>query len=188
MAEYGGEHQGFGRQGRGWQRGRPEHEGEYLGYGRERFGWDWERGRSASEGDHPEYDRAGWDRERSGRDGGQYGREGASGAGGPYAGRGPKGYQRSDARIHEDVCDRLTDHPQIDASEIEVEVQHGEVTLTGTVDSRYVKRLAEDVAETVSGVTDVHNRLRVAQGQRGMPGQPSGRNHTLEHDRTARTV
>lgn len=42
---------------------------------------------------------------------------------GPHAGRGPKGYQRSDERIREDVCDRLTEHPAIDASEIEVEVK-----------------------------------------------------------------
>jgi osmotically-inducible protein OsmY len=80
-------------------------------------------------------------------------------------GRGPKGYRRSDERIHEDVCDCLTDHPEVDASEIEVEVHHGEVTLAGTVESRYAKRLAEDIAEAVSGVHDVHNRLRVVPRQ-----------------------
>jgi BON domain-containing protein len=81
---------------------------------------------------------------------------------GRYAGRGPKGYQRSDERIREDVCLRLTDHPEIDATEIEVRVDGGEVTLSGEVDSRPVKRMAEDVAQSVSGVRDVHNQLRIA--------------------------
>ena len=44
---------------------------------------------------------------------------------GPFAGRGPKGYHRSDERIREDVSDRLTDHPDIDATEIEVTVHEG---------------------------------------------------------------
>ncbi len=78
-----------------------------------------------------------------------------------YAGRGPKNYQRSDERIREDVCMRLADHPEIDASEIEVTVDNGEVTLSGSVDQRSTKRLAEDVADSVSGVRDVHNQLRV---------------------------
>ncbi len=47
---------------------------------------------------------------------GYYGRR----AQGPHAGRGPKGYRRSDDRIREDVNERLTEHPQIDATEIEV--------------------------------------------------------------------
>jgi hypothetical protein len=81
---------------------------------------------------------------------------------GPFAGRGPKGYQRSDERIREDVNDRLTDHPAIDATEIEVRVTAGEVTLSGTVESRRVKRLAEDIVDSVRGVRDVHNELRVA--------------------------
>lgn len=80
---------------------------------------------------------------------------------GPQTGRGPRGYQRSDERIHEEVCERLTQHGQIDASDIEIEVQQGEVTLTGTVTDRRAKRLAEDVAESVMGVKDVHNRLRL---------------------------
>lgn len=80
-----------------------------------------------------------------------------------HRGRGPRGYTRSDERIREDVSDRLTDNPVLDASDIEVTVSGGEVTLSGTVDSRYSKRLAEDVAEDVSGVTHVQNNLRVRQ-------------------------
>jgi osmotically-inducible protein OsmY len=80
---------------------------------------------------------------------------------GPYAGRGPRGYRRSDDRIREDISECLTIHGQIDASDIEVVVDNAEVTLHGTVDSRQVKRMAEDVAELVLGVRDVHNRLRV---------------------------
>jgi hypothetical protein len=82
---------------------------------------------------------------------------------GQHRGRGPKGYQRSDARILEDVNDRLTDDPHIDASEIEVSVSNREVTLSGTVNSRFEKRHAEDIAESVSGVTHVQNNLRIQQ-------------------------
>lgn len=76
-------------------------------------------------------------------------------------GRGPKNYRRSDERIREDINDRLSDQDYLDASEIEVGVSGGEVTLSGTVETRYDKRLAEDIAESVSGVTHVQNNLRV---------------------------
>ncbi|HZH11647.1 MAG TPA: BON domain-containing protein [Microvirga sp.] len=82
---------------------------------------------------------------------------------GQHRGRGPKGYQRSDARIMEDVNDRLTEDPHLDALEIEVSVSNREVTLSGTVNSRFEKRHAEDIAESVSGVTHVQNNLRVQQ-------------------------
>jgi hypothetical protein len=88
-------------------------------------------------------------------------REDDRGSSGPYAGRGPKGYRRSDERILEDVCERLTDHPSIDASDINVTVADGDVTLTGRVESRTVKHLAENMVETVSGVKEVHNQLRI---------------------------
>lgn len=78
-----------------------------------------------------------------------------------FIGRGPKGYKRSDERIEEDVNEELMHHPGIDASEIEVKVENGEVTLSGTVDDRHTKRLAEDIAETCSGVIEVHNHLRL---------------------------
>ena len=54
--------------------------------------------------------------------------------------------------------------PEIDASEIEVTVESGEVTLTGTVDNRRIKHLVEDIAEGISGVKDVNNQLRVNRG------------------------
>ncbi len=84
----------------------------------------------------------------------------ARGTGG-HRGRGPTGYSRSDDRIKEDINDRLTDYDYIDATNISVEISGGDVILTGTVDSRYEKRLAEDIAEDVSGVKNVENRLRV---------------------------
>lgn len=79
---------------------------------------------------------------------------------GKFVGKGPKNFRRSDERIREDVCQRLTDHPAVDASEIEVTVQDGEVTLIGSVEDRRMKRLAEDVAGEVPGVRDVHNQIR----------------------------
>lgn len=82
---------------------------------------------------------------------------------GPHVGRGPRGYVRSADRIKEDVCEHLTRHGRLDASDIEIEVENGEVTLTGTVDSRGAKRLAEDVTESVFGVRDVHNHLRISR-------------------------
>lgn len=80
---------------------------------------------------------------------------------GPFAGRGPKSYVRSEERILEDVCERLRDHGEIDATNVAVRVVDREVILEGTVEDRRMKRLAEDVAESVRGVADVHNRLRV---------------------------
>lgn len=82
---------------------------------------------------------------------------------GLYRGKGPKGYKRSDERIREDINDRLSDDYNLDASEIEVEVKNGEVTLSGTVSERSDKRRAEDVAESISGVSNVENRIRVSR-------------------------
>jgi osmotically-inducible protein OsmY len=74
--------------------------------------------------------------------------------------RGPKGYKRSDERIKEDVCECLS-QGHIDASEIEITVKNGEVTLTGTADDRRTKRMAEELIDDVSGVQEVHNQIRV---------------------------
>lgn len=80
---------------------------------------------------------------------------------GSNRGRGPKNYRRSDERIRDDINDRLTDNDWLDASDVEVSVAGGEATLSGAVDSRYAKRIAEDIAASVTGVSDVQNNLRV---------------------------
>ena len=80
---------------------------------------------------------------------------------GHHRGRGPRNYVRSDERIREDVSDRLTDDRGIDASDFEITVSDREVTLSGTVSTRFEKRRAEDLAEAVSGVTHVQTNLRI---------------------------
>ncbi len=80
---------------------------------------------------------------------------------GPHRGKGPKGYSRTDERVSEDINQRLYDDPFIDASDVEVKVENGEAILTGTVESREAKRRIEDITESITGVKDVENRLKV---------------------------
>jgi hypothetical protein len=97
-----------------------------------------------------------------------------------YTGRGPRAYRRSDERIREDVCERLTMHREIDASDVDIDVREGVVTLTGKVEDKHAKRLAEDVAEEVMGVVDVRNELQTER--RGFLGGLFGHH---EHERGA---
>ncbi|HYE47486.1 MAG TPA: BON domain-containing protein [Caulobacter sp.] len=134
--------------------------GDYRGeYGGQRYGQETYRGdyrRDTGFGDPNPYVQAATDGETQGA----------------HRGRGPKDYRRSDDRIREDVNDRLTDDAHIDASNIQVAVKEGEVTLSGSVDSRFAKRHAEDLAERISGVRHVQNNLRVQeQGGRRDQGQ-----------------
>lgn len=77
-----------------------------------------------------------------------------------HRGQGPRNYVRSDERLREILCEVLADDDRIDASQIEVEVHSGDVTLSGTVPDRRMKRLAEDVLENLPGVEEVHNHIR----------------------------
>jgi BON domain len=146
-------------------------------------GYEGGRGMGGTQGDFgggPDYSRrggSGGQRFSGGGDGSSGGLDG-SGAGGyrtghegygsmqrgEHRGKGPKGYARSDERIREEVCDYLSDDPHIDASEIEVSVNNGEVTLSGSVNDRNAKRHAEDIIEHLTGVKNVQNNLRVSQG------------------------
>jgi osmotically-inducible protein OsmY len=83
---------------------------------------------------------------------------------GGHRGKGPQGYQRSDERIRELVCEALTDDDHVDATHVEVTVRDGEVTLAGIVDDRPMKRRAEEVTDRVPGVRDVHNQIRLGHG------------------------
>jgi hypothetical protein len=80
---------------------------------------------------------------------------------GPHAGKGPKDYQRSDDAIRDDVCETLTRHGNIDASDINVSVHNGEVTVSGNVPDKHMRREVEDVLDDMSGVKDVNNQLRI---------------------------
>jgi hypothetical protein len=101
---------------------------------------------------------------------------------GPFSGRGPRGYQRSDERIREDVCELLTYHGEIDASSMEVEVRQGTVILRGMVDSGRVRRLTEEAIEEIPGVRDVENQLRVNQ-RSGYSEQLSGTGQRQDNQR-----
>jgi hypothetical protein len=105
-----------------------------------------------------------------------------SGRRGEHYGRGPKGYRRSDDRIREDVNDRLTWSSHIDASEIDVEVRDGEVTLKGSVDDRFAKRLAEDLCQQVYGVQDVQNQLKVSRREPDLRTQEMSQNRPMNRD------
>ena len=103
---------------------------------------------------------------------------------GEHKGKGPRGYQRSSERIREDVCDRLSEDPFVDASDIDVKVEGTEVVLSGTVASKEAKRRAEDLVESISGVRNVENRIRVDREHRGV--YSSDRNYG-GHDYTQTT-
>ena len=74
---------------------------------------------------------------------------------------GPKGYQRTDERIREEICDELMQTDHIDSSEVTVEVTAAKVTLNGTVPERWMKHAIEDLADASPGVQDVDNRIRI---------------------------
>jgi hypothetical protein len=113
---------------------------------------------------------------------GYAGRENRGEPTGQYSGRGPRNYMRSDERIQEDVCHRLTEDPAVDASNIEVVVSNREVTLLGTVPSREQRRRAEECAEQVAGVAHVQNNTRVLRSESWA--QSSDRSYEIPRDET----
>lgn len=135
--------------------------------------------------DYGDYITRGMSQSRSGQSiqrGQGYGQGQSQRQGRGFRGRGPKGYQRSDERITEEVNQALMDDDDIDAENIEVSVKDGEVTLTGFVCDRDAKRCAEDCAEDVSGVKEVQNHLRVkreetAGSHRGGEEQRGSKSH-----------
>lgn len=84
------------------------------------------------------------------------------GATAPRGFRPPKNYTRSDERVREEVCERLGSVEELDPSDIEVAVSAGQVTLSGSVPTRQMKYLAEEIGADVYGVIELHNALRIA--------------------------
>lgn len=80
-------------------------------------------------------------------------------------GKGPRDYTRRDDRILEDLNEHFYQDAFLDASDIETQVLSGEVILNGTVEDREAKRRASYIAEMISGVEHVENRLRIMPRQ-----------------------
>lgn len=190
------------------ERGYGERDFEERGRWRERTGYGGSRGMESQDtgylygqhsgiGSQGGYGNYGWQGSQGGMQGqygyggqgpgqgrvGGYAREGGMGGmgmeRGGHRGKGPQGYTRSDDRIRENVCEALSDDDNIDATNIEVVVRGGEVVLSGTVDDRSMKRMAEDVVERVAGVKDVQNQIKVRErkerGQLAQTGKETGK-------------
>lgn len=140
---YGGESRGYGDEPRRWG-------GSGWGESREPRGWAEPRGGWGESGD--------WSESREARG------EERPGFFRRLFNRGPKGYQRSDERIREDISEQLMLTSDVDSSDVSVTVVSGKVTLEGTVPSRFMKHRIEDIADACPGVQDIDNRIRVATG------------------------
>lgn len=66
--------------------------------------------------------------------------------------------------IRQHVIDKLTKDPGIDTSKINVNVEHGKVTLKGQADTEDEKHLAANLARSVVGVDGIENLLQVELG------------------------
>lgn len=74
---------------------------------------------------------------------------------------GPAG-DRTDGEIAEDIRAALLADPYVEKFEIDVSVRDGTASLTGTVDSRFEKRHAEDLVARTRGVISIENSLTVS--------------------------
>lgn len=146
----------------GWADHHPDHETPNVRGGRGdpgRSWWDRTKDQFAAMfGDDDAERRARWDRQM-----------------GDHRGRGPSSYSRPDERINDEVHQRLTDDPWVDATDIQVVVQNGEVTLNGAVSDREAKRRAERCVEDIFGVKHVQNNLRAQDAASRNPLTSPGR-------------
>lgn len=124
-------------------RGGPGFTGGYYGFGQGTLEPDWRAGHRHPVGEEgrPEPDRSTQQQRRY-----------------PL---GPKGYQRSDERLREDISERLMEARHIDSSDVTVEVTGAKVVLEGTVPERRMKHAIEDLVDACPGVQDIENRIRV---------------------------
>lgn len=75
--------------------------------------------------------------------------------------RGPKGFRRSDERLKEDLAQALMFHDDIDLSDVSIDVKDAKVTLEGNVPERWMRYAIDDIAESIIGVEEVENGVRV---------------------------
>ena len=161
--EFGGYGRGGYGQG-GFSEGGSAQGGFRESYGQGGFGPGGRYGQGGFPGGYGQGNYGGYGQGSYGQGGygqGGYNQFGQSSFGQGMKGRSPKGYVRSDERIREDLCDRLA--YELDASEVEINVVDGEVTIVGTVSDRQTKFQIEAIADRVSGVKEIHNQLTIAR-------------------------
>ena len=76
---------------------------------------------------------------------------------------------RTDADLKADLMERLDAIPAVNASDIEVFVDNGMVTLSGDVDTQHTKFEVERTARRVSGMRGLEIKVR--------PIQPASKKH-----------
>ena len=72
---------------------------------------------------------------------------------------------RADGEVKQDVEAELRCHPDVDETNIAVEVMRGTVTLSGYVRNLFDKYGAEEAVRRVAGVLAVANDIAVRAGQ-----------------------
>jgi hyperosmotically inducible protein len=71
--------------------------------------------------------------------------------------------EKSDMAMRVKIGTQLAADPDVRRTDIDLDVQEGEVTLSGVVANDYAREEAERIARSVEGVRDVRNELKVAQ-------------------------
>lgn len=74
-----------------------------------------------------------------------------------HRGHGPRDWRKSDERLREEVCEALAADAWLDARDLNVGVDEGEVVLSGVAPCFEARERAEDIASRVVGVRAVHN-------------------------------
>jgi hypothetical protein len=68
-----------------------------------------------------------------------------------------------DEQLRDEIDRELRKEPDLDARHVQVDVQHGEAFLTGSVPAHPMETRAERVSQRVQGIRRVHNGLTIMQ-------------------------
>lgn len=79
-----------------------------------------------------------------------------------FKGRGPRNYRPSDDRIGERLCEVLTDHPDVDASELTLHVECGIVKLRGSLRDEAMKDRVLAAIQDTHGVVGVVDQVQIS--------------------------
>lgn len=78
-----------------------------------------------------------------------------------YRGTALTGSDPEDRRIFDEVQGLLAEDTDLDAGEVDVSVENGRVTLEGSVGGRIARERVEELTDSVKGVREIENNLRV---------------------------